>query len=74
MDELVTQRRADRRRNMTPAQLVNLQLLELIIARYRQSNLRMARGLEIGFRRLEQTEGARPPFVAPTDIVSRGEP
>ncbi len=62
MDELVAKQKANRRRNMSAEQLANLQRLELFVARYQENNSRMARGLTIGFRRLEQTEGMRARF------------
>lgn len=51
---MTSQQSRDRRSTMTQTQRADLERLALVTERYRLSNVRMARGLERGFRALEQ--------------------
>lgn len=57
MSTLLKNLHAERRRNMSPEQRANLERLAIVIERFRLRNLRMARGLEIGFRSIERENG-----------------
>lgn len=61
MTNLHANQSRDRRVTMTQEQRANLDKLALVTERFHQRNLRMARGLEHGFRALEQepTSNAR---------------
>lgn len=54
-----------RRDTMTAEQRKDLDILALVTARYHQRNLRMARGLQIGFRKLEAQDNDNPEVGLP---------
>jgi len=54
MTNLTTQQSRDRRATMTTEQRANLERLALVTERFRLRNVRMTRGLERGFKALEQ--------------------
>lgn len=54
MSDLTSQQSHDRRATMSSQQRADLERLALVIERFRLRNVRMARGLERGFRALEQ--------------------
>lgn len=49
------QTQRDRRATMTPEQRSNLERLAMVTERFHQRNLRMAYGLQHGFRKLEES-------------------
>lgn len=55
MTDLHQTQAAERRATMSAEQRARLEQLAIVTERFRQRNLRMARGLSIGFRKLEES-------------------
>ena len=55
----------DRRATMTPTQRADLERLGIVTQRFHARNIRMARGLEFGFRKLEASVSQNPGVALP---------
>lgn len=56
MSDLHTKQSRDRRATMSPKQRADLERLSIVVERFYVRNLRMARGLQFGFRKLEAND------------------
>lgn len=65
MSNLTTKQSRDRRASMSAEQVANLDRLALVTQRFQQRNLRMARGLQFGFRKLEASDSENPGMGLP---------
>ncbi len=65
MSNLTTKQSRDRRATMSAEQRANLERLALVTERFNQRNVRMARGLQFGFRKLEASDSQNPGIALP---------
>ena len=68
MTNLSSQHSKDRRASMSHEQRANLDRLALVTERFRLRNVRMARGLEHGFRALEQSSASSDARIALAEV------
>jgi len=65
MSNLTTKQSRDRRATMSPTQLADLERLAIVTQRFHARNIRMDRGLEFGFRKLEASDSQNPGVALP---------